>query len=95
MVAVPVSCIAIFLKARLRRVVAWFMAAWMLHLCLDTIVGDIMWQWPFSDRLFHLATVTPTDHHYVVTFMLHWSFLIEIAIWILAITLFLKRKSNV
>ena len=43
-----------------------------------------MWLWPFSDRLITLAVVPARYDHWVISFILHWSFLAEIAITLLA-----------
>lgn len=59
---------------------AGFLAGVFLHLVLDTIAGDILWAWPWSDRFFHLITVQPTQSHWVLSFLLHPVALIEIAI---------------
>jgi len=72
----------------------WFFAAWLLHLCLDSVVGEIMWLWPFSDQMFSLATVQPTHSHFILSFMAHWSFLFEVMIWLLAGWLLLKRPAS-
>jgi len=68
-----------------------FLAAILIHLMLDTIGGGIMWGAPFSDRLFELVTVPPNHGHWIVSFMLHWTFLAEIAIWSAALALWLRR----
>lgn len=65
-------------------IAAMFFAGVFLHLLLDTLVGGIMWLWPFSDRLITLAVVPARYDHWVISFILHWSFLAEIAITLLA-----------
>ena len=66
----------------------------LLHLLMDTFVGDIMWLWPFSTDFFRIATVPATYSHWVLSFMLHWSFLVELLICTVALTLFLKRPAK-
>ncbi len=78
----------------IRRAGIAFLAAWFLHLCLDSIVGSIMWLWPFSNQFFQLATVRPTHSHFVLSFMAHWSFTLEIAIWLVAAFLLWARKTS-
>ena len=82
------------MQPALRRANIAFFAAWLMHLCLDTIVGSIMWLWPFSDQFFQLATVQPTHNHFVLSFMAHWSFAIELAIWLAAGTLWWRRSAQ-
>jgi inner membrane protein len=74
------------------RTAAVFFAAILLHLLLDTIGGGIMWAAPFSDHLFELVTVPPDHGHWIVSFILHWTFLAEVAIWLVALTLWLRRN---
>lgn len=68
-----------------------FFAAILMHLILDTIGGGIMWGAPFSDHLHELVTVPARYGHWVTNFILHWTFLAELAIWIAAIALWLTR----
>ncbi|MCU9849586.1 metal-dependent hydrolase [Defluviimonas sp. WL0024] len=69
-----------------------FLAAIFLHLALDTIGGGILWLAPFSDRMVELVTVPATRSHWVASFVLHWTFLLELGIWGTAIALFLKGR---
>lgn len=69
-----------------------FFAAVFLHLLLDTIAGGILWAWPVSDILFTLTTVPATYSNWVVSFMLHWTFLLEVAVWIAAIWLWFRGR---
>lgn len=67
-------------------------AAILIHLILDTLVGDIMWLWPYSDSFVRLATVTPTHSHWILSFMFHWSFAVEVLITLTALILFRQRQ---
>lgn len=67
------------------------LAAIFLHILLDSIAGDILWLWPFSDRLYALTTVPATRSHWLLSFMTHWTFLLELAIWAAAAFVFLRR----
>ncbi|GLP87845.1 metal-dependent hydrolase [Tritonibacter mobilis] len=68
-----------------------FFAAIFMHLVLDSIGGGIMWLAPLDDRLMSLTVVPATQDHWVLSFLLHWTFLLELAIWGLALTLWLRR----
>lgn len=64
------------------------------HLLLDSIVGDIWWLMPFIDRPFSLFTVPAV---YPVSawhwnFILHWTFVFELAIWAWAIYLAMRNQ---
>jgi len=69
-----------------------FLVAIFLHLLLDTIGGGIMWAAPFEDHLYSMVTVPPTQAHWVASFVLHWTFLLEIAVWVIAVLLWCKRR---
>lgn len=61
-----------------------FFAAILLHLMLDTVVGGIEWGAPFSDMQFRIFSVPMMYSHWTISFLLHWTFLIEVLIWIWA-----------
>jgi inner membrane protein len=81
----------LILRAQARAIAAIFLASIMIHLVLDSIGGGIMWLWPFSDHLYSLITVPATRGHWVLSFVLHWSFLLELMIISIAATLWLRR----
>jgi inner membrane protein len=62
-----------------------------LHLMLDTIGGGIMWGAPFDAHLYELVTVPADNGHWVASFILHWTFLAELAIWVWAIVLWRQK----
>lgn len=68
-----------------------FLAAVFLHLFLDSLGGGIMWAWPLTTDLYQLVTVPATQGHWVLSFILHWTFLAELVITAAAILLWLKR----
>lgn len=71
-----------------------FVAGNLLHTLLDSIAGGIMWFWPFSSDLISLVTVQPTHSHFVLSFMAHWTFLLEVAMWVLAAVLFWRARHH-
>ncbi|MDA9207846.1 metal-dependent hydrolase [Octadecabacter sp.] len=68
-----------------------FFAALLTHVCLDTIAGDIMWHWPWSTKFTHLVTIPARYESWVLNFVLHPVFVLELLIWAAAIFLFWKR----
>ena len=68
-----------------------FFAAIFTHLVLDSIGGGIMWLAPLDGRLLSLTVVPATQDHWILSFLVHWTFLLELAIWGLALTLWLQR----
>lgn len=65
-----------------------------VHMLLDSIVGDIWWLMPFYDRAFSLFTVPAvypvSSWHW--NFILHWTFAFEVAIWVWAIWLVMRKS---
>lgn len=53
----------------------------MLHLMLDTNGRSIMWLFPFENSLYRLVEVRAIRWHRVVSFLFHWIFLPEVAVW--------------
>ncbi len=63
-----------------------FFAAIFAHLLLDSIAGDIKWLWPFSENFFHLIEVPAVHSAWILNFVLHPVFVLEILILGTAIT---------
>jgi len=86
----PVLALAVIALMRLARLaIPWreilvFLAGIFLHLALDTISGGILWAWPASQHRFLLIDVPARFDWWVWNFVLHWSFLLELAILALA-----------
>jgi inner membrane protein len=67
-------------SARLRSGAAIFFSNVFLHLILDTLAGGIQWLYPASTRLFRLLVIPRREGHWVLSFLLHWTFLLELAL---------------
>lgn len=52
----------------------------IVHLLLDSIVGDVWWFMPFINKSYALFTVPARFHPWWLNFILHWSFGIELLI---------------
>lgn len=57
----------------------------ILHLVLDSIAGKIAWLWPLSDTALPLVVVQPTHSHWILSFMSHWTFQVEIVLVLAAL----------
>lgn len=68
-----------------------FTCAGLLHIILDTFVGDIWWLAPFVDQPCVLFTVPARFEPWWLNFILHWSFAVELAICLLALFLYRGR----
>lgn len=60
--------------------VAALLAGVVLHLILDTVTGGIAWLFPYRIERFALIEVPARFDWWVWNFVLHWSFVLEIAI---------------
>lgn len=67
----------------------------ILHLILDTVSGGILWGYPLSIQYFVLFNVTPQYNWWVFNFILHWSFALEAAIILFALTTYMDLKSKI
>jgi inner membrane protein len=73
-----------------------FLINWFVHLVLDTITGGISWLYPFSKKLYVFIKIPPTYSSWITSFVLHWSFIIEIMITVYScILLFRQEKKTV
>ena len=50
------------------------------HMSLDTVAGAIVWAWPFSQVARPWVVVPATHDLWVMSFLVHWTFAIEILI---------------
>lgn len=66
----------------------------LLHLLLDSIVGQVTWAWPFSDWSAPMVTVPATQDWWVASFLLHWTFAVEIAICALAAVVWYRSRPH-
>jgi inner membrane protein len=64
------------------------------HMVLDTIVGDIWWFAPFLDRPFAMFTVPALYKPWWLNFILHWSFALELSLWVWAFLIYRKNDSH-
>lgn len=68
-----------------------FCSAIMIHVVLDTFVGEIWWLMPFVDQSYAVFHVPAVQSHWVLNFVLHWSFVVELCICSYALWLFIKK----
>lgn len=68
-----------------------FFAAAMIHMILDSVASPIMWLMPFDRRALELVTVPAMYRNWVMSFMLHWTFALELLICAWALALGFRR----
>jgi hypothetical protein len=66
----------------------------VLHLILDSFVGDIWLFAPFINRSYAMFTVPALYHPWWLNFFLHWSFAVELVICVWALVLYRRRSSR-
>lgn len=71
-----------------------FLVSIMFHLLLDSIAGGIMWLYPLDNTLYRAVVVPPDGRHRVVTFLTHWTILLELLVWLSAAVLFCLRRKR-
>jgi len=76
-----------------------FFINWALHLVLDCYTGGIAWLYPIRPEIYKLIDSIPEIHpSWYISFILHPSFLVELAVLATAIFVFLldmkKRKQS-
>lgn len=57
----------------------------LLHMLLDSIAGDIGWGKPWLPSLYSMVAVPARHSAWWLNFILHWTFLLEIALCLCAI----------
>jgi inner membrane protein len=66
----------------------------MLHLALDSSVGDIWWLYPVIDKPFSPFTVPVTQPTWLLSFVFHSSFLLELAVTLLATAVYFRHPGS-
>ena len=61
-----------------------FAAGALIHMLCDSVAGRIAWAWPLSGWAHPQVTVPATHRFWVVNFLTHWTFLMEIALCLMA-----------
>lgn len=70
-----------------------FAAGGVLHLILDSFVGDIWWFAPFGKNPYAMFTVPALFKPWWLNFFFHWSFAVELVMCLWALTVY-RRRSN-
>lgn len=71
-----------------------FAVGGLLHMLLDSFVGDIWWLAPFHDQAFALFSVPARYDPWWLSFVLHWSFAVELVICLAAVVVFARRHHS-
>ena len=82
----------VFWRFRAARLTVWLSVGALLHLVLDTFLGKINWNWPWGQFGGPLIVVPATQSHWILSFVLHWTFLPEVVICAMALWVYLRRR---
>ena len=91
-ITLPLYRTKVFEKIRIYYVL--FFVNWLVHLILDTFTERIFWLYPLSNHGFQLIEVPAVFSHWIISFVLHWSFAVELAIAAFALILFLRIRKQ-
>lgn len=61
--------------------VGWFLCGIALHIALDSVVGGVAWLWPVNNTIYTMMTVPASQPHWLLSFVLHWTFMLELLVW--------------
>ncbi len=81
------ACIALLGLVLRKRIIFALGLGGLVHMVLDSIVGAIAWGWPLSNAAQPLVTVPATHANWIMSFLTHWTFLVEIGLTLTAIGL--------
>lgn len=81
----------IFGRTMWRNSIGAFFMGLMLHMVLDSIAAPLFWLMPFAPGRVELVQVPSNYSHWIISFVLHWTFLLEAAIWVSAGYLLVMR----
>lgn len=73
--------------------ISFFSGAALLHIGLDTFVGDVWLFAPFIDQPYVFFEVSSRYQPWWLNFILHWSFFVELLICLIALILLVRKKN--
>lgn len=71
-----------------------FCGGGIVHLLLDSVVGDIWWFAPFYNEPFSIFDVSDVYKSWWLNFVLHWSFALEMSLCVWAYALWRPHHGN-
>ena len=89
-----ISLILIVKRKCLFNLTNIFFIAIYIHLLLDSMVGGILWLYPFSNNYLSLFIVPAVYEPWVLNFIFHWTFTFEIALVSFSILFLIKNETK-
>ncbi|WP_037037402.1 metal-dependent hydrolase [Pseudovibrio sp. JE062] len=88
------SAILLSRKSRLGVALFGVSIGGLLHMVLDSVAAPVFWLAPFSKLQVEFIEIPAIYENYIWSFVLHWTFAIEILICSIAIGVFLKSRRS-
>jgi inner membrane protein len=67
----------------------------VLHLAMDTIAGAVVWGWAGFGFSGPLVVVPATQDHWILSFLVHWTFGVELVLTAVALIVLWRRRVKV
>ncbi|WP_415403878.1 metal-dependent hydrolase [Tateyamaria sp. SN3-11] len=83
---------ALFGLAVSSRLLTGLGAGAVLHVALDSIAGAVTWGFAEVSWTGPLVEVPATQSHWILSFLLHWTFAVELVICCMALVVFWRRR---
>jgi inner membrane protein len=69
-----------------------YSAGTFLHMVMDSVAAPIHWLLPFHPQTIELVTIPARYSNWIWSFVLHWTFALELTICLMALALFVYRR---
>ena len=77
---------------KMSQYIAVALVSVLMHQFLDTVSGGIKWLWPFANEWTRWFTVPAIYNEWIVNFIFHWTFLLELGVFVLAAVIWSERR---
>lgn len=84
LIAAAVVPLVTILAPRWKAAAIVFFLAVLSHMVLDSVTAPMHWLMPFDERAVELVPIPAAYPHWILSFVLHWTFALELAICALA-----------
>ena len=89
-----ISLLLFRLRPRIALAFAGLSIGSLVHMVLDSVAAPVLWLAPFSNLKIELVQIPAIYENYIWSFVLHWTFAIEIAICSIALGTFLANHAR-
>ncbi len=78
--------------AKLKTASRVFFPSLFSHLVLDSVAGKMFWLYPFIDERYSIFHISARFDWWVLNYIFHWTFAIELMICLAALSVFLNDR---